>query len=81
MTRPQTKETVIDGYKVELELYEESGEPRSDCFIHYHTRVRHYNASLACLQGEGVLDCNGFGHIVHPQTIAAIEKWAEDNGY
>lgn len=81
MTRQQF-ETVIDGYEVELELYAESGEPRSDCFIHKRTRHHHYSASLACLSGTGELDDNGVHvHTVHPQTIAAIEKWAEENGY
>lgn len=79
----QRYSTKIDGYEVSLELYEEGGEPRSDCFVTYETRQREYSSSLAALSATGELEDRNFeyAHEVHPQTIAAIEKWAEDNGY
>jgi hypothetical protein len=75
----KTIETEIDGYEVHLELYEERGEPRSDCFV----IKGQYSASLACLADTGELHSGNWDrvHEVHPQTITAIEKWAEENGY
>lgn len=75
----KTIETKIDGYTVRLEMYEENREPRSDCFV---IRGR-YSASLGCLADTGELHSDDWDrvHEVHPQTIRAIETWAEENGY
>lgn len=82
MTRERF-ETSIDGYDVELEVYEEEGEPRSDCFIIRDTRRYSYSASLACLMDTGMLTCNRTDAqlAVHPQTIDEIERWALEKGY
>jgi hypothetical protein len=81
--RNETKKTTIDGYEVELVLYAEGGEQRSDCFIAKRVRGgRTYTASLACLSDIGELDAHdGYVHAVHAQTITAIEQWAEQEGY
>lgn len=76
-------ETKIDGYEVSLEVWTECGEPRSECFIVRQTRTRCYSASLECLRDTGELTCtrDDLAVSVHQQTIDAIAKWAEDNGY
>lgn len=76
----QELKTKIDGYDVILQLYEECGEPRSDCLISKRSGL---SASLNFLSDTGALENynTGHTHVVHPQTIRAIEAWAEENGY
>jgi hypothetical protein len=73
----QTLKTKIDGYTVELEI-DPKAEPPTQCYV----SKGKYNASLACLADTGELESpDGYAHSVHGQTIAAIEQWAEENGY
>lgn len=83
MSATTKHETVIDGYRVELELYEERGEPRSDCFIFYPAKNDRFGASLSCAEGEGELASyrDGVTHEIDERTCERIRKWAEDNGY
>jgi hypothetical protein len=71
--------TVIDGYRVELELYTESGEPRSDCSVFKDN----FSSSLNRLDWEGTLyDANWRNEItVDRPTIDKITEWAESHGY
>lgn len=71
-----SKTTVIDGYTVELDVYPD--EPSSQCFV----SKGNYSASLAALDGTGVLTDHAFDDKrVDPNTIAKIVAWAEANGY
>lgn len=63
-------QTTINGYLVELDIDEDS----SQCFINKGRGA----ASLECLLATGTLDDD---EPVSQSTIAAIEKWAEANGY
>jgi hypothetical protein len=65
--------TIIDGYTVEMMQYDET----INCYISKGS----YSASLAALQDTGELTNDSREITVHPQTVAAIEQWAEDNGY
>jgi hypothetical protein len=71
--------TEIDGYTVELELYTEDGEPRSDCSVHQDE----FSSSLGRLQSEGTLyDTNWRNEkLVGQRTIDKITEWAESHGY
>lgn len=77
--RNELNETTIDGYLVELTLFEEDGEQRSFC----HVTKGRFNGSLALLSGNGVLEnADGSSFLaVNPNTIEKIERWADDNGY
>lgn len=72
--------TEIDGYKVELTLYTEGGEPRSDCNV----SKGNFSSSLARLEDMGTLyhdhdKCDDIP--VDANTTGRISQWAEDNGY
>lgn len=77
------KTTVIHGYKVELELFEEDGEPRSDCSVTRTIRGTEYGGSLGMLMGFGSLEAyeTGDEYAVADTHRDAIVKWAEANGY
>ena len=77
------KTTVIFGYKVELELFEEDGEPRSDCSVTRTIRGIEYGGSLGMLMGFGSLEDyeSGNEYAVADTHRDAIVKWAEANGY
>lgn len=79
----EPKETVIYGYKVELELFEEDGEPRSDCSVTRTIRGVEYGGSLGMLMGFGTLEDydGGEEYPVTERHRNAIIKWAEENGY
>lgn len=79
----ESKETVIHGYKVELELFEEDGQERSDCGVTKQVGDQEYGGSLTMLMGFGTLEDYRTGEeILVPESIAnVINKWAEDNGY
>lgn len=69
----------IRGYSVELELWVEDGEQRSECFI-----IRgQFSASLECLTSMGVLtSTDGSGETAVPAAIISqIEAWADKAGY
>lgn len=72
-------QTVIEGYTVELELYTERGEQRSDCTV----SLGKFSSSLARLEHEGTLYSPNWENEeeVDPRTISKIEKWATANGY
>jgi hypothetical protein len=75
--------TEIYGYKVELELFEEDGEPRSDCSVTRTVRGQEFGGSLGMLMGFGMLEDyeTGDEYDVPERHRRAIIKWAEDNGY
>jgi hypothetical protein len=77
------KETVIHGYKVELELFEEQGDERSDCAVTREVNGQEFGGSLGMLMGFGTLEDYRTGDeiVVEERIAAAIIKWAEDNGY
>lgn len=82
-TDDSCKVKMIYGYKVELELFEEDGEPRSDCSVTKTIGGYEYGGSLAMLTGYGTLeDYNTGDEYPVPDRIRdAIIKWAEANGY
>jgi hypothetical protein len=73
----------IYGYDVELELFEEDGEPRSDCGISRTVRGVEYGGSLGMLMGFGTLEDYNTGDEYDVPEVHrnAIIKWAEANGY
>jgi hypothetical protein len=77
------KTTVIHGYKVELELFEEDGDQRSDCSVSRTIRGIEYGGSLGMLMGFGGLEDYNTGeeYAVADSHRDAIIKWAEANGY
>lgn len=77
------KTKVIHGYKVELELFEEDGEPRSDCSVSRTIRGTEFGGSLGMLMGYGSLEDYNTGdeYAVADTHRDAIIKWAEANGY
>jgi hypothetical protein len=71
-------DTVINGYKVELEFHLDGKEQRSQCHITYGD----YHGSLELLMGTGHLDnSDGQELYVPAHDIEAIQTWAEQNGY
>lgn len=74
---------VIYGYTVELELFEEDGEPRSDCSVVRTVRGVEYGGSLGMMMGCGTLEDyqTGDDYVVPELHQNAIIKWAEANGY
>lgn len=80
--RERTIKTEIDGYEVELVIRDSGEEPRTECWV--RSPSERYMASLACLQGEGVLyhvsDCTSSVK-VNERTVERISEWAEENGY
>lgn len=72
----------IDGYELELEIYDGPDGRETQCWVsHMPTRT---HGSLACVQMEGILTGNGFSfteHIVPDATIERISRWAEESGY
>ena len=79
----QSKSTVIYGYEVELELFEEDGDPRSDCSVAKTIRGIEFGGSLGMLMGFGTLEDydGGEEYVVPERHQKAIIKWAEENGY
>lgn len=79
----EAKEKVIHGYKVELELFEEDGDDRSDCSVTRTIRGTEFGGSLAMLTGFGTLEDyeTGDEYEVSDTHRNAIIKWAEENGY
>lgn len=77
------KTKVIHGYKVELELFEEDGDQRSDCSVTRTIRGIEYGGSLGMLMGFGGLEDYNTGqeYAVADSHRDAIVKWAEANGY
>ena len=82
-TNDSCKVKMIHGYKVELELFEEDGEPRSDCSVVRTIRGTEFGGSLAMLMGIGTLEDyeTGDEYDVPDRARDAIIKWAEANGY
>ena len=79
----EPKETVIFGYKIELELFDEDGDDRSDCSVSKTIGGVEYGGSLAMLMGYGSLEDYNTGeeYAVPDRHRDAIVKWAEANGY
>ena len=73
----------IYGYDIELELFEEDGEPRSDCSVTRTVRGVEYGGSMGMLMGFGTLEDyqTGDEYDVPERHRNALIKWAEDNGY
>ncbi len=73
-----TKQTIIDGYTVDLDT--NMGEGETGCWI--SRKGIGPTASLEALMAEGQLQgIDGQIHKVEQSTIDAIEEWADDNGY
>lgn len=86
--RNETLETTIDGFEVELELFEERGEQRSYCTIMKEKGRKSWSSSLHMAESNGYLDSNHSGelgdeegHPISQRTINKIEDWATENGY
>lgn len=83
----QTKHfgTGYNRYLVELTVWKEEDEPRSDCIIYHDphgSRDTKCQASLSCLEDTGHLEASsGSMHKVEPGMINDIAKWAQENGY
>lgn len=77
------KVKMIYGYRVELELFEEDGEPRSDCSVTKTIRGIEFGGSLGMLMGFGTLEDYNTGeeYDISERHRNAIVKWAEANGY
>ena len=71
----------IHGYLVELDVYTEGGELRSDCFV--SSRDDRYNSSLAFLHHEGGLMNHSTDEFkpVASSVIDKIMEWALEEGY
>lgn len=82
-TKDECKTTVIYGYAIELELFEEDGEPRSDCSVTKTIRGTEFGGSLGMLMGFGTLEDyeTGEEYDISERHRNAIVKWAEANGY
>jgi len=83
MDNYRSKSTVIMGIKVELELFTENGDERSDCSVTKDVNGTTYGGSLEMLNGFETLEDHITGdEIMIPQgTRNAITAWAEANGY
>jgi len=83
MDNYKTKSTMIMGIKVELELFTENGDERSDCAVTKDVNGTTYGGSLEMLNGFHTLEDHNTGdEILIPQgTRNAITSWAEANGY
>ena len=79
----------FSGYEVILDLYEESGEQRSNMFIAKSAPVVkqgfkvYFHASFEYLANTGALHSDSWNedHQVKQSIIDRIEKWGEENGY
>lgn len=82
-TDDKCKTTVIYGYKIELELFEEQGDERSDCSVTKTVNGQEFGGSMGMLMGFGTLEDyhTGDEYVVSDTHQKAIIKWAEDNGY
>lgn len=82
-TEDKCLKTTIYGYEIELELFEEDGEPRSDCSVCKTVKGVEYGGSLAMMEGFGTLEDYQTGDeiVVTERHQNAISKWAERNGY
>lgn len=82
-TDDSCKVKMIYGYRVELELFEEDGEPRSDCSVTKTIRGIEFGGSLGMLMGFGTLEDYNTGEEYDISELhrTAIVKWAEANGY
>lgn len=70
-------ETVISNFRVTLDT-DMDGTGSSGCWI----EQGRYSASLECADQTGVLShSDGDEFLIQPSVVAAIRKWAEDNGY
>ena len=76
--RNDTTKALIYGYAVELDLFEENGEQRSQCTVSYGR----FSASLELLQHQEALDDpDSIKLPVDSKYVNAIVRWALDNGY
>tara|TARA_R110002126_G_scaffold203064_1_gene350372 strand:- start:268 stop:519 length:252 start_codon:yes stop_codon:yes gene_type:complete len=77
------KSTVIHGYQVELELFKENGDDRSDCSVVKRVNGADFGGSLEMLNGFHTLEDHITGDEVPvPDSVrTAITDWAEANGY
>lgn len=71
--------TKIDGIDIELCLFSEYGEARSECYLSQGAR----SASLECADACGGFedDCGNVVYTIKPGTMARIRAWAESKGY
>lgn len=76
--RESTLSVQMHGCDIELELYVENGEQRSQC----HVTHGEYHGSLELLLNMGYLeDANERTTQVKREHINRIYRWALDNGY
>lgn len=88
-TNYRTLETRIRGVRVELELFEDDGEPRSNCMLSVKTEDgSRYIGSLALCQAEGGIPYDFGGpddgaerYTLSDSTMETIEEWAYAHGY
>ena len=69
--------TIINGYAIELDVYQEGGESRSNCYIEKGSA----SGSLELALSAGVLMTDEGDQHISPATVNKIEKWAVANGY
>lgn len=88
-TNWREEETVIDGIRCSLELWEEHGEERSSLFLFKETDDgSEYAASLHVAEAKGGLPHFKGGPPEGPElypvsdaTLDRVESWGIDNGY
>ena len=78
-----TKVHEVYGYRIEMELFEEDGDERSDCSVTRTVRGIEFGGSMGMLMGFGTLEDyeSGEEYDVPERHRDAIIKWAEANGY
>jgi hypothetical protein len=69
----------FEGYIVDLEVYEDDGEVRSDCMI--TSPCGKFTSSLALACDLGVLEDGDEQHVISQSLVKKIEDWAINNGY
>jgi len=77
----KSAETVIRGFKVELEIEGDGDDIVSSCFV--YTPDQNYGSSLALLMAEGFIEHdNGYDvKRIRDYVRNEIEDWALENGY
>ena len=69
----------FEGYIVDLEVYEDDGEVRSNCTI--TSPCGKFTSSLAVAYHLEVLENGDEQHVIPQYLVERIEDWAINNGY
>lgn len=85
----KVRRNVIDGIAVELQTWDEGGEPRSSLFLlAVDTDGSRYQGSLQLTEHLGGIPYDEGGSIDGPElypvsdaTLDRVEAWGVDNGY